>query len=172
MTEQERYEGTTPFHEIYTVFETLVTEDMYLEWTKEETHADMRNILMAAIPKFQFPRFKLYDYTLINESEEEEGINGQFNFILTHEEIVIFGNLMVVEWFTRQLATADLTRQKYGSKDFEFTSQANHISRLSIVRTVFESEVKSAQRLYKRRVTDSNGYIKSNYKGLGGKNAN
>ena len=60
MTESERYAGTTPFQVIYDAFFALVTDDMYLEWAEEDTYADIKNILLAAIPKFEFPRFKLY----------------------------------------------------------------------------------------------------------------
>ena len=41
---------------------------------------------------------------------------------LTREEINIFAHLMLVEWVNRQLASVDVTKQAYGSRDFEFTS--------------------------------------------------
>lgn len=160
MTEAERYVDTTPFESIYKAFRTLTTDEMYLEWTQEETEADLQNILLICIPKFQFPRFKLYDYDL----EKAE-----YNFILTLEEINIFANLMIVEWISRQLATTDITRQRYSSEDFSFTSQANHMSKLNSLKSNFEAEGIAMQRLYKRRYVDSNGYIRPNYDRLGGK---
>lgn len=169
MTKEERVNGTTPFQTIYDAFYNIVTDDMYLEWTKEETAADLKNILIAAIPNFEFPRFKLYDYGKIPEESEEY----QFNFILTLEEINIFAQLMMIEWIKRQIATVDVTKQKYSSKDFELTSQANHLSKLISLKNDFKTDNKAAQRLYKRRKTDEDGYIITNYAGLGGKeNAN
>ena len=96
----------------------------------------------------------------------------QFNFILDLEEINIIVYLMISEWITRQLATVDVTRQRYSSQDFEFTSQANHLAKLINLKTEYQKECKKIQRLYKRRKLDSNGYMVSNYSGLGGKNAN
>lgn len=172
MTESERYMGTTPFQVIYDAFFNLVTDDMYLEWAEEDTYADIKNILLAALTKFEFPRFKLYDYSFADLESDPPTID-QYNFILDQEEINIFANLMIIEWITRQLATVDITRQRYSSKDFVFTSQANHLSKLLDLKNTFKSESKSAQRLYKRRVLDTNGYIQANYAGFGGKeNAN
>lgn len=163
MTETERYSGVTPFQTIYDAFFNLVTDDMYLEWSSEDTYADIHNILLASITKFEFPRFKLYDF------DEELS---QFNFILDLEEINIIVYLMISEWITRQLATVDVTRQRYSSQDFEFTSQANHLAKLINLKNEYQKECKKIQRLYKRRKLNSDGYMVSNYSGLGGKNAN
>lgn len=112
MTKQERETGTTPFQTIFDAFYNTVTDDMYLEWTKEETAADLKNILLAAIPNFEFPRFKLYDYGKISEDSEDY----QFNFNLTLEEINIFAQLMIIEWIRRQIATVDITKQNIVQK--------------------------------------------------------
>ena len=172
MTESERYQGTTPFQTIYDAFFNLVTDDMYLEWAEEDTYADIKNILLASLTNFQFPRFKLYDYSF-SEPNTIPATVDQFNFILDLEEINIFANLMICEWVTRQLATVDVTRQRYSSIDFEFTSQANHLGKLLNLKEAFLRDSKKLQRLYKRRVLDESGYMKANYSGLGGKaNAN
>ena len=79
----------------------------------------------------------------------------------------------MIEWIKRQIATVDVTKQKYSSKDFELTSQANHLAKLIILKNDFKTDNKAAQRLYKRRKTDDDGYIVTNYAGFGGKgNAN
>jgi len=173
MTETERYLGTTPFQDIYDTFFALVTDDMYLEWEEEETYADIKNIFLASVSKFEFPRFKLFDYTLTPSDDGDYTVGDTFNFLLDREEINIFAHLMIVEWITRQIATANVTRQRYSSKDFEFTSQANHLSKLLNLRQTFKDESKSLQRLYKRRQIGSDGYITPNYSSFGGKeNAN
>ena len=45
----------TSFDVIYDRFLGKITDDMYQEWTKEETIEDWRNILADAIPYFEFP---------------------------------------------------------------------------------------------------------------------
>lgn len=168
MTDQERYSGITPFKVIYDSFFTLVTDDMYLEWYEDETQADVRNILLAALPKFEYPRFKIYDYTLVND-DEPEILEDQFNFVLDREEINILTTLMMIEWFTRQIATADITKQKYSSSDFKFTSQANHLAKLLELRKTYRTDVTYLQRLYGRRRVNSDGIMRPNFSGLGGK---
>lgn len=172
MTESERYQGTTPFQTIYDAFFNLVTDDMYLEWAEEDTYADIKNILIAALTNFEFPRFKLYDYTFGDANADPVTVD-QFNFILEQEEVNIFANLMICEWITRQLATVDVTKQRYSSRDFAFTSQANHLAKLLDLKKTFAFDSKKLQRLYKRRILDESGYMQANYGGLGGKaNAN
>lgn len=94
----------TSFQEIYDRFLGKITDDMYMEWTKEDTEADMLNILMDAIPGFEFPRFPLYDYNV------EEGT---FNTHLTQEEINILAVLMYNVWLQRQIASVENIRMKY-----------------------------------------------------------
>lgn len=102
----------TSFLEIYDRFLGKITDDMYAgasdesiaEWTKEETIADLKNLLIDAIPGFEFPRFPLYDY----DEEAEE-----FNSHLTTEEINILALLMYNSWLQRQIASIENTRMKY-----------------------------------------------------------
>ena len=103
----------TSFEEIYNRFLGKITEDMYLEWTYEDTVKDMKNILIDAIPGFEFPRFSLYDYDLNLES---------YNTHLTSEEINILALLMYNTWLQRQVASIENTRMKYSGSDFKMTS--------------------------------------------------
>lgn len=167
----------TPFKDIYDAFFTKVTDDMYLEFTQEDTARDLCNILLVSIPRFEFPRFKLYDYTIREVallSEEPDGeirkvTDGFYNCQLTREEINILASLMMSEWFTRQISTIDNTRMKYSSSDFKFTSQANHLDKLTKAKREVDTDCKKLQRLYKRRKTDDNGYTVPNYAGFGGR---
>ena len=47
----------TYFREIYNCFLGKITDDMYVEWTKQDTLKDCQSILINALPKFEFPRF-------------------------------------------------------------------------------------------------------------------
>ena len=86
-----------------------------------------------------------------------------FNADLDVEEINILALIMVEAWVERQLASIEVTRMKYSGSDFKFTSQANHMSKLLSLRTEVRRQAFHMQRLYKRRRTDENGYIKSNW---------
>lgn len=148
----------TPFEDIYNRFLGLITDDMYLEWTKEDTLKDMKNILLQAIPGFEFPRFPLYDY----DSDLET-----FGCHLTSEEVNIFALLMYNVWLQRQVASVENTRMKYSGADFKMTSQANHLAKLMELKREAERQDHHMQRLYKRRkLIDKNGSTKSNWSTL------
>lgn len=145
----------TSFNEIYNCFFGKITDDMYMEWTKEDTQADVKNILLDSIPGFEFPRFPLYDFDANSE---------QFNFILTREEINIFALLMYNTWLQRQVASIENIRMKYSGSDFKMTSQANHLSKLIELKKEAERQTLHMQRLYKRRkLTDNLGTTQSNW---------
>lgn len=141
----------TTFQSIYDRFLGKITDDMYMEWTYEDTIADLKNILIDAIPGFEFPRFPLYDY----------GENS-YNVTLTSEEINILALLMYNTWLQRQVASIENTRMKYSGSDFKMTSQANHLDKLMKLKQEAERQSLHMQRLYKRRKTNSKGEVSSN----------
>lgn len=146
----------TNFEEIYDRFLGSITDDMYVEWTREDTEKDLKNILIAAIPNFEFPRFPLYDYG-----------EDSYNCHLTDEEINILALLMYNNWLQRQVASIENTRMKYSGSDFKMTSQANHLAKLISLKQEAERQAHHMQRLYKRRkITDDKGSIKSNWSTL------
>lgn len=132
----------TPFNLIYDRFLGKITEDMYLEFTKQETISDMKNILIESIPSFEFPRFDTYDY-----NEESEC----YNVDITNEEIDILATLMVLAWINRQIASCENTRMKFTGSDFKMTSQANHLSKLLNLKDSWKVDNTHKQRLYGRR---------------------
>lgn len=148
----------TPFEDIYDRFFGKITDDMYMEWTEEDTKKDLKNILIDAIPGFEFPRFPLYDFDIDAET---------FNCHLTSEEINIFALLMYNTWLQRQVASVEQTRMKYSGSDFKMTSQANHLAKLMELKKEAERQSHYMQRLYKRRkIIDKDGSIKSNWSTL------
>ncbi len=166
----------TSFSKIYDIFLTKVTEDMYMELTELDTFRLLENILIAAIPWFEFPRVNLYDYELSDVVHEDYycGVEsnmmdskiiiydgGYFNSSLTKEEINILASYMVVEWLGQQLASVENTRMKYSGQDFKFTSQANHMQKLLSLKKDYVTVGFHLQRLYKRRKIDKNGIMRS-----------
>lgn len=86
-----------------------------------------------------------------------------FNAELTSEEINILAILMMCAWLNRQVASIENTRMKYSGTDFKMTSQANHLSKLLSLLAECQRQSHHMQRLYKRRYTDENGEIHSNW---------
>lgn len=144
----------TSFATITDKFLGKITDDMYLEMTEEDTLRDSKQILLDAIPYFEFPRFKLYAYDVNTET---------YTIDLTDEEINILALLMKANWLERQINSIENTRMKYSGSDFKFTSQANHLAKLLQLKTENLRESTHAQRLYKRRRWTDEGDVKSNW---------
>lgn len=170
----------TQFTEIYNRFLGKITDDMYVELTPEDTIKDLRNLLIDAIPGFEFPRKILSDYTIDQEIKpEDEVVDGEFiigllwddtlededmgkaplvlvekssfKADLTSEEINILAILMMCAWVQRQVTSIENTRMKYSGSDFKMTSQANHLSKLVSLLGECQRQSHHMQRLYKRR---------------------
>ena len=141
----------TEFSKVYNYFYSKVTDDMYMELDKEQTDNLLEELLLNAIPWFEFPRVALDDYDLDNK---------RFNVGLSNEEMHIIAVYMVVGWLDQQIASVEVTRMKYTGADFKMTSQANHMAKLLALKKEYEKNGFHLQRLYKRRKT-LNGEVKS-----------
>ena len=168
----------TLFSLVYDSFLSKITDDMYLELTELDTYQMLEQLLLSAIEKFEFPRVNLNDYELIGitnqiiyngaESNYQDTIaiiyeGGYFNNYLSHQEINILAIYMIVEWLSQQLASIENTRMKYSGSDFKFTSQANHMQKLLQLKKDYEREGFHLQRLYKRRIQDHLGVMRSTF---------
>ena len=144
----------TLFTDIYSNFFSKITDDMYMELTKVQTEADAKDLFINALPHFEFPRVDIYNF----DEEIEE-----YNIELSIEEINIIATYMVVEWIGRQLANIDLTRMQYSGSDFKFTSQANHLAKLTELKKVYTQKGFHLQILYKIRKKDDKGIMRSTF---------
>lgn len=144
----------TTFQEVYDFFLAGITDDMFMELTKEDTMDLLEEILMAALPHFEFPRKDIFDVDLAKK---------EFTVHLTLEELSIIRQYMIVEWIGYQLASIENIRQKYSGSDFSFTSQAAHIDKLIALRNHYVDEGFRLQRLYCRRMksVEKSGYESS-----------
>ena len=183
--------GTT-FSTIYNRFLGKITDDMYMELTPEDTIKDLQNLLVDAIPGFEFPRVCLTDYEIkteiINEADAKPGDfilavlwgelpedgeqespkvlveRSAFAATLTSEEVNILALLMKQAWIQRQVASIENTRMKYSGPDFKMTSQANHLQKLLSLLSEAQRESLHMQRLYKRRkLSKKDGRYRSNW---------
>ncbi len=148
----------TPYSKVYDLFLRKITDDMYMEFTKEDTMRMLRELLESAIPWFEFPRKSLETQEPDDPDDEEDGY---FISDLTQEEANILAVYMIKEWIGQQLASVENTRMKYSGSDFKFTSQANHMAKLQSMSKEYERQGFHLQRLYKRRKLDSHGVYRS-----------
>ena len=163
---------TTSFMIIYDSFFARVTDDMYLELTELDTIEIVQDLLINAIPRFEFPRIDIFDYEEGHwddlgtycgiESDNKEvpaagWVGGIFNNNLIQEEINIIALNMVIEWLGQQLNTTELSKMKYSGSDFKLTSQANHMAKLKVMIDAQTKDSIHLQRIYKRRKFTKNG---------------
>ena len=181
----------TQFSAVYNRFLGKITDDMYVELTPQDTIRDLRNMLIDAIPGFEFPRHNLYDYVIQTEVKDEDKVlttdfilgmlwdempedslnatprvvveKSEFAAELTSEEINILAILMMTAWVQRQVTSIENTRMKYSGTDFKLTSQANHLSKLQSLLNECHRQSHHMQRLYKRRKIIDNGEYRSNW---------
>lgn len=188
----------TMFTKIYNRFLGKITDDMYIELTPEDTVRDLQNLLIDAIPNFEFPRQNLTDYEIKTIQKREDTLTeddfvlgvvwGQipddntqipeviveqssFSADLTDEEINILALMMMTAWVNRQVASIENTRMKFTGSDFKMTSQANHLSKLMNLLSEVQRQSFHMQRLYKRRKLDNDGKYSSNWSVLGNNSA-
>ena len=156
----------TPFTDVYNRFLGKITDDMYMELTPEDTMRDLTNLLVDAIPGFEFPRKNLLDYNIDTTSANVLESTSSFTEDLSSEEINILAILMMVNWVQRQITSIENTRMKYSGSDFKFTSQANHLAKLLSLLKEVQRQSHHMQRLYKRRKL-ADGKYESNWSVLG-----
>ena len=180
----------TPFAAVYNRFLGKITDDMYLELTPEDTIKDLRNLLIDAIPGFEFPRKVLSDYVIDTQIKAEADLlpddfmmgvvwgdlgneldvnpdvmveASSFSTDLTSEEINILAILMMCAWLQRQVTSIENIRMKYSGADFKMTSQANHLAKLLSLLKETQRQSHHMQRLYKRRKIVDGGQYESNW---------
>ena len=186
----------TPFTKVYNRFLGKITDDMYIELTPEDTNKDLQNLIIDAIPGFEFPRKNLMDYEIKTAVKREDELvpddfvigvvwgtipeddaqipnviieQSSFAVELTDEEINILALLMMCAWVNRQVASIENTRMKFTSSDFKMTSQANHLSKLMNLLAEAQRQSFHMQRLYKRRKITTDGTYASNWSSLRGR---
>ena len=150
-----------------------------MELTPRDTIKDLQNLLIDAIPGFEFPR-KSLEYNILERPIDKNSVNIQgffientdgegyedassFNEILSSEEINILAILMMNGWLQRQVTTIENIRMKYSGADFKMTSQANHLAKLLTLLQETQRQSLHMQRLYKRRRVGKDGMVKSNW---------
>lgn len=145
----------TSFQEMYDFFLAGITDDMFMEMTKEDTEEMLEEILLAALPHFEFPRWEdPFDIDIKHKC---------FTTQLSMEEMMIIRQYMISEWIGFQLASVNLVKQLYSGSDFKFTSQASHMKQLTTLKKEYETKGFHLQRVYCRRKKSNNGRLVSTF---------
>lgn len=164
----------TSFFSIYCRFLDKITDDMYMELTLEETMAILDSIFLDSLSDFKWPKFRIDNFdkeVITGDALDEAGepiVTGAFEDVLTNEEEDILAELMLNQWYRRQLSSTRITQMKYSTSDFKQTSQAAHLQRLDSLIKNHDKTLYSKMSLYSRRSKDKDGYIIADYSGLSG----
>jgi hypothetical protein len=138
----------TPYSDIYGSFLARIEED---DWLREEdleiVDADMLEILKMAMFDFRYPRIAL----VLDET------NVAMTNTLTNAEIQVLATIMKIHWLRRQVNHWRNIQQQYSTRDFEFSSQANHLDKLLKSLEAAERELRRTFDTYDRS-RDGNVY--------------
>lgn len=146
----------TPFSSVYDAFFRQITDDMYMEISEEETREDCKDLLLASIPLFEFPKHVL-DFTT-----DKDGVDW-FVADLTLEEINVLALGMMQIWVQRQVTSIEVVRQKFSGVDFKLTSQASHLKTLMTLLQTTKDEHRRLQMLHTRRRVNDKGEYESTF---------
>ena len=128
----------TPYTVIYNAFLTKILEDEWAGWEDLYVKADLKTILLSAIPYFKFPRVDL---------QSRDDIKEIFYDDLNNEEIQILATYMKVEWLNRNILTWENIRPMYDEADF---SQANLLDKFIKLQEREEEKALKLEAIYSR----------------------
>jgi len=121
----------TPYSNIYSRFLNKITDYSFLNQSTGEMEEGFKSFMDSAIVHFRRCKKDLFD---TDDTLE------QFNEDLTPEEQEVIATLMIVEYLSPKLITADLLKQTVNSKDFKLYSQANHIKEIRELRNMIKKD--------------------------------
>lgn len=128
----------TSLQTIYDKFLAKMLDDEWVNWEQEQVDADLRELLLAALPWFKFPRQSL------------EIVGDNFVSDLTNEEIQIIATYMKCEWLNRTILTWENVKPLYEERDF---SQANLIDKFNELLTNEKNNAKRLESFYYRSIS-------------------
>lgn len=176
MAEELEIANGTSFFRVYCRFLEKITDDMYLELTLEDTISIIESIFQDSLPEFNYPRFHINHYDpdkVTTDAVDEKGnavVTGAWYDTLTNEEEDIIAEIMLTNWYKRQLSSTRVTSMRYSTSDFKQTSQAAHMQRLNALIQEQRKQVNHKQKLYTRRKLDKDGMMvpnTDNFAGVG-----
>lgn len=118
----------TNFEEVYDVFLSQINDAKFIN-TDADNLLKYRYLLnsIARFPKCMIDLKKRSETSFVEE--------------LTDQDILILGNLMVVEYLSPKIISLKNLEQTMSTKDFSMTSQAAHLKQLSDIKKDKQSEM-------------------------------
>ncbi|WP_342421907.1 hypothetical protein [Paenibacillus sp. FSL E2-0178] len=147
---------STPYSKVFHSFLGKITDYTYESYTDEELGGDLTSLLNSSIVEFDYPKVDIRD-------KDDDAL--LFNRDLGIDEIEILSFLMVERWIERQINNVELVKQRFSNKDFQYTSQANHLDALYKNQERVQKKVTTLKTKYSYRQTGSS-YYKPDYSGL------
>lgn len=123
---------STLYEKVYNMFLSDITDDTLLDFAEEDRENILYELLIKAITRFKACKKDL--------SDRDESLK-QFNETLTEEEIFILATCMKKPWFSNKLYNLELIRQRMSIKDFNMSSQAEHLLRLTVLNQELDKEI-------------------------------
>lgn len=133
---------STPYSIVFDSFLSKVTDYTFADYVDEELEDELTKLLNSAIIEFEYPKVNIRDK---NDSSK------LFNLDLSVDETEILGYLMVDRWMDRQIYDLNLFAQRFSTKEFQFTSQANHLDSLMENQKKLQTKIKSLKKKYSYR---------------------
>ena len=153
---EEIVKPMTLFSTVYDRFLDLVTEELYLYWTKEEILEDAKSYLMTAIFNFEYPKVNIRDFDK-DYQDYENHTTGRFNVELGFDEIEMLANLMGIAWVERQLRDSSLTKMVYTGNDAKSAGVNNQVNALNKLLDILNAKMKVLKFNYGTRDFDKDG---------------
>jgi len=144
----------TPYSQVFDSFLGKIEDDAYLKLTDSEVENDLIKLLNSSLIHFTFPKVNIF---------LKDDLAQTFELDIPYAEIEIISRCMKKEWIDRQITSVNIIKQALTDKDFNLTSQANHLKVLLDLQDKNEFELEKLLTKY----SYSNN-LKANYSGLAG----
>lgn len=138
----------TPYESIYGRFMPKITDYNFGNYEQSDLELILEALMLSAIPKFRIFKKILVD---------RDSTLKVFNQNLGDEAEEIVASLMVIEWLKPQTYNLELLKQSMGNKDFQITSQANHLKSLTELYKITKKEINQSMGLLSYEIGLENG---------------
>ncbi|MFD0587815.1 hypothetical protein ACFQZE_07355 [Paenibacillus sp. GCM10027627] len=133
---------STPYSKVFSSYLSKITDYSYVHLNQDVLEDDLLNLLNSAIIEFEYPKVDIRD---------KDDVSKIFNTTLNVDEIEILAYLMIDRWMDSQIYNLNLFKQRFSNKDFQFTSQANHLDSLSENQAKLRVKISTLKKKYSYR---------------------
>lgn len=122
----------TPYSEIDNMFLHDIKDYDFLDFTDEDRDEVLQDLRIKAVTRFKACKVDLTDRddTLL-----------KYNSTLTDEEKLIIATSMRKFWLNNKSYDLELLKHRLSSKDWRMTSQAEHLSKIILLKKDLDAEI-------------------------------